>query len=117
MTDPDTKPATERGLYAVGAAGLTIEAVVLLLAAPAVISLERGNVHWIRVGYMFALAVLLILGAAMLRRPGGKTFGSILQVLAIAGGIVTWPMYIVGAAFAGIWLYWLRLWPRHGYER
>jgi hypothetical protein len=116
MTLPDAKPATERGLYAVGAAGLALEGIVLLLAAPAVISLERGHVHWVRVGYMFALAVLLILGAAMLRRPGGKVIGSVLQVLAIAGGVITWPMYVIGAAFGGLWIYWLRLWPRHGYD-
>jgi hypothetical protein len=24
---------------------------------------------------------------------------------------VTWPMYVVGALFTGIWVYYLRLWP------
>jgi hypothetical protein len=113
VTQPDAKPPTERGLYAIGAAGLGLEALVLLLAAPAVISLERGAVSWLKVGYMFALALLLVVGAAVLRRPGGKAFGSALQVLAILGGVITWPMYVVGVAFAGIWIYWLRLWPRH----
>jgi hypothetical protein len=113
VTHPDAKPPTERGLYAIGAAGLGLEALVLLLAAPAVISLERGHVSWLKVGYMFALALLLVVGAVVLRRPGGKVFGSALQVLAIAGGVITWPMYVVGLAFAGIWIYWLRLWPRH----
>jgi hypothetical protein len=113
VTLPDAKPATAKSLYAVGAAALGLQALVLLLAAPAVISLERGHVSWVKVGYMLALAVLLIAGAAVLRRPGGKVFGSALQVLTIAGGIITWPMYVVGAAFAGIWVYWLALWPRH----
>lgn len=113
MTLHDAKPATTKGLYAVGAAGLGLQALVLLLAAPAVISLERGHVSWLKVGYMFALAGLLIIGAAVLRRRGGKVLGSILQVLTIAGGIITWPMYVVGLAFAGIWVYWLLLWPRH----
>jgi hypothetical protein len=114
VTHPDAKPPTARGLYAIGAAGLALEAIVLLLAAPTVITLERGDIHWLRVGCMFGLAVLLVLAAAVLRRPGGKVFGSVVQVLTIAGGIVTWPLYVVGAAFAGIWVYWLRLWPRHG---
>ena len=87
MTLPDAKPATVKGLYAIGAAGLGLEALVLLLAAPAVISLERGHVSWLKVGYMFALAVLLIVAAGMLRRRGGKVFGSVLQVLAVAGGV------------------------------
>jgi hypothetical protein len=30
------------------------------------------------------------------------------QVLVIAAGAISWPMYVVGAAFAGIWIYWLR---------
>jgi hypothetical protein len=115
VTHPDAKPPTERGLYAIGAAGLSLEALVLLLAAPAVITLERGNVHWVRVGAMFVLAVLLIVGAAVLRRPGGKHVGSVLQALVIAGGIITWPLFVIGGAFAAIWIYWLRLWPRHGF--
>jgi hypothetical protein len=102
-----------RGLNAIGAAGLSLEALVLLLAGPAVISLERGHVSWIKVGALFGLAVLLIVAAAMLRRRGGKQFATATQVLAIACGIVTWPMYVVGLAFGGIWIYWLRLWPKH----
>jgi Protein of unknown function (DUF4233) len=105
-------PIAPRGLYAIGSAGLALEALVLLLAAPAVITLERGDVHWLRVGALFGLAILLILAAAMLRRPWGKTFGTITQVLAVACGIVVWPMYVVGLAFAAIWVYWLRLWPK-----
>jgi len=101
-----------RGLYAIGSAGLAIEAIVLLLAGPAVLSLERGHVSAVRVGYLFAMAVLLIVAAARLRKRGGKVFATALQVLVIAGGAVTWPMYVVGLAFAAIWVYWLRLWPR-----
>jgi uncharacterized protein DUF4233 len=110
VTSPDTAP---RGLYAIGSAGLAIEAIVLLLAGPAVLSLERGHISALKVGYLFLLAVLLILAAARLRKRGGKVFATALQVFVIAGGVVTWPMYVVGLAFAGIWIYWLLLWPRH----
>ena len=58
---------------------------MLLLAAPAVLSLERGHVSWLRVGSLFGLAVLLIIAAAMLRRRGGKAFATVTQVLAIGG--------------------------------
>ncbi|HEX3823886.1 MAG TPA: DUF4233 domain-containing protein [Mycobacteriales bacterium] len=110
---PDQAP---RGLYAIGSAGLGLEALVLLLAAPAVLSLERGHVSGLRVGYLFAMAVLLILAAARLRKRGGKAFATALQVLVIAGGVITWPMYVVGVAFGAIWIYWLRLWPRHAHS-
>jgi hypothetical protein len=62
------------------------------------------------VGYLVGLFVLLVVATATLRRRGGKVFSSVVQVVAIGAGIATWPMYVVGAAFAGIWLYWLRQW-------
>jgi hypothetical protein len=98
-----------RGLMAVGAAGLAFEAVVLLLALPAVTTAERGHVHVGGVVYLAALAVVLIALAGTLRRPGAIVVASVVQVLVIAGGVVTWPMYVVGLVFAGIWAYWLRL--------
>jgi hypothetical protein len=101
-----------RGLLAVGSAGLAIEAVVLLLAVPAVISQQRGHVSAVGVGYLAALAVLLIVAAARLSKPGGKALATVVQLLVVLGGIVTWPLYVVGAAFAGIWAYWLAQWPR-----
>ena len=96
-------------MMAVGAAGLGFEALVLLLAIPAVTTAERGHVHVVGVVYIAVLAVLLVVGAAMLRRPGGVVGASVLQVLVIAAGVVTWPMYVVGVVFAGIWAYWLHL--------
>jgi hypothetical protein len=105
-------PIPPRGLFAVGSAGLAIEAIVLLLAVPAVISQQRGHVSALGVGYLAALAVLLVLAAARLRKPGGKVLASVLQLLVVAGGVVTWPMYVVGVAFAAIWAYWLAQWPR-----
>jgi len=109
VTSPDQAP---RGLYAVGAAGLAIEALVLLLAVPAVVSAQRGHVSVIGVSYLAVLVVLLVLAAGLLRRRGGKPFATAVQPLVVAAGIVTWPMYVVGLAFAGIWVYWLRQWPR-----
>jgi hypothetical protein len=101
-----------RGLYAVGSACLAIEALVLLLAVPAVISQQRGHVSALGVGYLVALVVLVVVAAARLRKPGGRTLATVTQVLVVAGGLVTWPMFVVGAAFAAIWAYWLAQWPR-----
>jgi hypothetical protein len=94
---------------AVGAAGLGFEALVLLLALPAVTTAQRGHVHVAGVVYLAALAVILIVLAGTLRRPGATVVASVVQVLVIAGGLVTWPMYVVGLVFAAIWAYWLNL--------
>jgi hypothetical protein len=98
-----------RGLYGVGAAGLVFEAIVLLLAAPAVISAERGHVSVAGVVYLFALAVVCVVLAGTLRRRGGVAAATVVQLLVVLAGIVTWPMYVVGVVFAAIWAYWLRL--------
>lgn len=106
-----SRPAAPSGLLGVGSAGLAIEALVLLLAAPAVASLDRGRVPVVGVAYLLLVAGLLIFAAAWLRRRGGIPLATGLQVAVVAAGVVTWPMYVVGLAFAGIWLYWLRQWP------
>jgi hypothetical protein len=108
------EPVAPRGLYGVGSAGLVIEALVLLLAAPAVASLDRGHVPVAGVVYLLVLAVLLVLTAARLRARGGRAVATGLQVATVIAGIVTWPMYVVGLAFLGIWVYWLRQWPARG---
>jgi hypothetical protein len=74
------------------------------------VSAQRGHVSVAGVSYLAGLVVLLIAAAAVLRRRGGKPFATAVQPLVIAGGVVTWPMYLVGAVFAGIWVYWLRQW-------
>jgi len=103
---PKSEP---RGLMAIGAVGLGFEALVLLLALPAVTTAQRGHVHVAGVVYLAALALVLIVLAGTLRRPGAIVVASVVQVLVIAGGLVTWPMYVVGLVFAAIWAYWLRL--------
>lgn len=105
------RSSTPRGLYAVGSAGLAIEAIVLLLAAPAVATLDRGHVPGLGIGYLLLLAVLLVLAAVRLRSRWGKPLASTLQLLVVVSGVVTWPMFIVGAAFLAVWIYWLRQWP------
>ena len=107
MTDA---PAPPRGLLGIGAGGLVLEALVLLLAAPAVASAERGHVVAWHVAYLLVVAVLLIVAAAMLRRRHGLAFATAVQPLVILAGVVTWPMYVVGVLFAAIWVYYLRLW-------
>lgn len=105
----EDRPAP-RGLYAVGTAGLAIEALVVLLAIPAVASSQRGHVSGLGISYLVLLVILLMAAAMFLRRRGGKVVSSVVQVLVVGAGAVSWPMYVVGLAFAGIWFYWLRQW-------
>ena len=102
-----------RGLVGVGIGGLVLEALVLLLAAPAVATAARGDVVWWHVAYLLALVVALVVAAALLRRPWGRHAGTVVQPFVIAAGAITWPMYVVGGLFLLVWLYYLRLWrPR-----
>lgn len=117
---PDGRPAASgsapagdvppRGLYGVGTGGLALEAIVLLLAVSAVAAGERGHVVGWHIGYLLGLTALVVVAAAVLRRRWGLGFASIVQLLVVAAGAVTWPMYVVGLAFAAIWLYYLKLW-------
>ena len=109
MTGPAPAGAPPRGLMAVGAAGLAMEAIVLLLALPAVTTAQRGHIHAAGIVYLAVLVVLLIAAAGLLRRRGGVLLASVVQLLVVVAGVVTWPMYVVGLVFAAIWAYWLLL--------
>ncbi|MBV9291599.1 MAG: DUF4233 domain-containing protein [Frankiales bacterium] len=109
-TESTERGAPPRGLVGVGIGGLALETIVLLLAAPAVATAERGHVHAWHVVVPLLLAVLTGGAAAVLRRPRGLLAGTVLQPLVIAAGVVTWPLYVVGGLFAAIWVYYLRLW-------
>ncbi|HET6168041.1 MAG TPA: DUF4233 domain-containing protein, partial [Marmoricola sp.] len=87
MSD-DAKPAP-RGLVGVGIGGLSLEALVLLLATPAVATAERGHVTAWHIGYLLGLVVLLIFAAAWLRRPHRLVPGTLVQPLVVAAGVVT----------------------------
>lgn len=99
---------TPPGLARVGTAALSIEALVVLLAIPAVVSL-RGDVPLAAVVYLLGVVLILIVAAGLQRRPGGRLLGTLAQVPVVAAGAVTWPLYVLGVLFAGLWLAYLRL--------
>ena len=81
---------------------LGLEALVVLLI-PRAIAFTTG-LGPVRTTICIGLAVLLVVAAAMLRRPWGIAVGSALQIAFLATGIMIVTMFLVGALFIAIWL-------------
>ncbi|MCW2770179.1 MAG: hypothetical protein JWR27_1612 [Aeromicrobium sp.] len=85
------------------AAMLTLEAIILALAVPVMISVEDVSKP-LALATGLGLAVLCILVAASLRRPQAYVVGHAIQVGAIAMGFLVPVMFFVGAMFTALWL-------------
>ena len=84
------------------AAILVFEAVVVALAIPvAVLANGRGTGAAVALA---VLAVLLVLGAGLVRRPGGVAIGWALQVLVCLSGLLVPAMAVLGMIFLGVWV-------------
>lgn len=87
-----------------GAALLVLEAIVVLLAALAAVTTTdlAPAIGWAAGGL---LALLCVAAAGTLRRGSvGVVLGSVVQVLAVASGLVVPVMFFLGALFAGLWV-------------
>lgn len=84
------------------AAVLGFEALVTLLI-PRAIAFTTG-LGPIRTGICIGLAVVLIVGAALVRRPWGIALGSALQLPFLATGVLIVTMFLVAALFIAVWL-------------
>ena len=82
---------------------LTLEAIVLALSVPVMISVE-GVDTGAAVGLGIGLAVLCLLTAGLLRHRWAYVMGHALQVGAICLGLVVPVMFLVGAMFAALWM-------------
>lgn len=90
------------------AALLTFEAVVLMLFAPVAAALTDLSAP-VAAAIGLGLAALCLVTAALLRRPWAYHLGTALQVVAVLLGFVVPAMFLLGAAFGGLWLVALRL--------
>jgi len=90
--------ATRRALAGI----LGLEALVVLLI-PRAIAFTTG-LGPVRTGVCIGLAVVLVIGAAVLRRPWGIGLGSVLQLAFLASGVMIATMFLIGALFIAIWL-------------
>lgn len=51
-----------------------------------------------------AAAVLALVAAGLMRRPVGYPLGWLTQLVGVALGVLTAPMYVIGALFLALWL-------------
>ncbi|VXC17675.1 DUF4233 domain-containing protein [Aeromicrobium sp. 9AM] len=84
------------------AAMLLLEAVILALAVPVMISVEDVSTP-LALTSGLGLAVLCLLTAGALRRPQAYLVGHAIQLGAIALGFLITAMFFVGAMFAALW--------------
>jgi hypothetical protein len=81
---------------------LGLQAVVLFLTGVVTIGMtDLGAVASLSLGV--GLAVLCILAAGLLGRPVGYWLGWFVQLLSIALGLLTTPMFFLGVVFAALW--------------
>ena len=103
-----------------GAATLGLLAIVVLLSIPAAV---MAGWHWVSVPTPFlitggvVLAIALIAVAGMLPRPGAITAGWVLQGVVILTGFFAPLMFVIGAIFAVLWYYSVRLGTRIDQQR
>ena len=107
MTAPDPVRAG-RALAGVAAGLLVLEGIVTLFV-PRGIAQTEGGLSGIRLPYLLALAVVLILAAGVQRRPWGLVAGTVLQVPLLLTGLLNSVMWFVAGAFVLIWLYLLQV--------
>lgn len=98
------------------AATLALEAFLVFFAtlvASRLTDLPAGAV-W---GGGIALAVLCVLGAAVVRRQGGLVVGSVIQGVVLLTGILVPAMWLLGVLFVALWCWMLWLGRRIDRDR
>jgi hypothetical protein len=106
----DRARRADRGTRGAMAGVLGLEAVVTLLV-PRALAFSDGGLSTTKTVVLISLAVLMVLGAAMVRRPWGIAFGSLLQVAFLVSGAWLVALLIVAVIFAAVWV--RLLWLRH----
>lgn len=85
------------------AAILGFEAIVLGLSTPVMITVE-DIAPAVALPIGLGLAVLCVVAAGMVRRPGGLVLGHLIQVAAVALGFLVTAMFVAGGIFAALWV-------------
>ena len=106
MTDQADKPAAPdpwKSFRGVMAGTLILEAIVVLLALP-VVSSADGGLTAVAGTYLVGLAVVLILLAGLQGRPWAIWVNLGIQLVLIAGWVVSGAVGFIGVIFAAVWL-------------
>ena len=81
---------------------LGLQAVVLLLTTPVMLSLTViPTALGLTIG--LGLTVACVVVAGMLRRPGGMTLGWMIQIASVAMGFLVPTMFAIGLIFLALW--------------
>jgi hypothetical protein len=83
---------------------LVLEAVVLFFATLTINGLTDIPTGAVIGGGAAAIVVFVVV-AVLQRFAAGVVVGGVLQVLLIASGILVGAMFVVGAVFAGLWVW------------
>ncbi|MCP2318737.1 Protein of unknown function (DUF4233) [Nocardia amikacinitolerans] len=97
-------PDPWKGLRGVMAGTLVLESIVVLLALPVVADVG-GGISWFSGSYLVILALLMILGAGLQRRPWALAFNLGLQMLVILGGFIHISIGVIGLLFVAVWAF------------
>ncbi len=91
------------GMRRLCASVLGMEAIVLGLITPVAITIGKVPAG-LAAAVGLGLAVCCVVVAGLLKRPFAYIAGTVLQVLAIATGVLTPIMYVLGVIFAALWV-------------
>lgn len=98
MSDPEQR-SPRRGMCA---AILCLEAIALGLSTPVMIAVNDVDTG-VALAIGLGLMVVCLLLSGMLRKPWAYTAGWVVQVAAIALGLVVPIMFVLGGIFALLW--------------
>lgn len=82
---------------------LSFEVIVFLLALPGMLLVDHRDTA-LSIAVVLGASVLAVVAAARCRAGWGQWLGWLVQVLAIAMGVMTSMMYAVGVIFMFIWV-------------
>lgn len=91
------------GMRRLCASVLGMEAIVVGLFTPVAINVQ-GVEPAVAAAVGLGLALLCVVVIGLLKRPFAYVAGSVIQVLAIASGLMVPTMYFLGAIFAALWI-------------
>ncbi|WP_329084420.1 DUF4233 domain-containing protein [Streptosporangium sp. NBC_01469] len=91
------------GMRRLCASVLGMEAIVVGLFTPVAIN-TQGVEPAVAATVGLGLALLCVVVIGLLKRPFAYVAGSVIQVLAIASGLMVPTMFFLGALFAALWI-------------